>query len=221
MRHALAGLALLLAMVGTMLATTWDAQARVVIQVDKSQQRMTVVVNGVPQHSWPVSTGRASFGTPSGTFAPQRLERMWFSRKYYDSPMPYSIFFHRGYAIHGSYEISKLGGPASHGCIRLHPQNAATLFALVRTAGASNTTIVVSGDSMMARRRAPVERYGRPTTTRSYAARSYDNRSYDKGWQDEESFSARRPRQRWQQPRMVYEDDDGWRYWGHNPRGWR
>ena len=208
MRHALAGLALLLAMVGT----AWDAQARVVIQVDKAQQRMTVVVNGVPQYNWAVSTGRANFSTPVGTFAPQRLERMWFSRKYYDSPMPYSIFFHRGYAIHGSYEISKLGGPASHGCIRLHPQNAAILFSLVRSSGAGNTTIVVSGgDSLMVRRRAPAERYGR-----SYAIGSYEN-----GWQNDVSFSARRPQPRWQQPRVVYEEDDGWRSWGRNARGWR
>ena len=46
--------------------------------------------------------------------------------------MPYSIFLSGGYAIHGSYEISHLGSPASHGCIRLHPENAAVLFALVR-----------------------------------------------------------------------------------------
>ncbi len=212
MRYAFAGLALLLAMVGA----AWDAQARVLIQVDKTQQRMTVIVNGVPQYHWAVSTGRASFSTPTGTFAPQRLERMWFSRKYYDSPMPYSIFFHRGYAIHGSYEISKLGGPASHGCVRLHPQNAATLFSLVRSAGAGNTTIVVSGDSLMARQRAPVQRYGRA------ASRSYATRSYQNAWQDDDmSLSTRRPRPRWQEPRVVYEDNDGWRSWGRHPRGWR
>lgn len=212
MRRALAGLALLLAIVGMTWGAMGDAQARVVIQVDKTQQRMTVIVNGVPQHSWAVSTGRASFSTPTGTFTPQRLERMWFSRKYYDSPMPYSIFFHHGYAIHGSYEISKLGGPASHGCIRLHPQNAATLFSLVRSAGAGNTTIVVSGDSLMARRRAPAEHYGR-STGRSYAPTA---------WRDDDmSLSARRPPQRWRQPQVVYEDEDGWRSWGRNPHGWR
>jgi len=224
MRHAFARLALLLAIVGMTCGLTcgltWaassDARAGVVIRVDKTQQRMTVVVNGVPQYRWAVSTGRASFGTPTGTFTPQRLERMWFSRKYYDSPMPYSIFFHRGYAIHGSHEISKLGGPASHGCVRLHPQNAATLFSLVRSAGAGNTTIVVSGDSMMARQRAPGERYGRTAT------RSHGVGSYDRGWQDGSmSLSARRPRSRWQQPQVVYEDDDGWQSWGRNPRGWR
>jgi len=198
------------------LSATVSAQARVVINVDKSQQRMIVVVDGVPRYAWDVSTGRANFSTPTGVFTPQRLERTWFSRKYYDSPMPYSIFFHRGYAIHGSYEISKLGGPASHGCVRLHPQNAATLFSLVRSAGAGNTTIVVSGDSLMARQRAPVQRYGRA------ASRSYATRSYQNAWQDDDmSLSARRPRPRWQEPRVVYEDSDGWRSWGRNPRGWR
>jgi lipoprotein-anchoring transpeptidase ErfK/SrfK len=73
------------------------------------------------------------------------MERTWFSKLYYNSPMPYSIFFHGGYAIHGSYEINQLGGPASHGCIRLHPANAATLFGLVKQTGMSDTVIVVSG----------------------------------------------------------------------------
>ena len=74
------------------------------------------------------------YRTPNGTYKPQRLARKWFSRKYDWSPMPYSIFFDGGYAIHGSYEISHLGRPASHGCVRLHPDNAALLFALVKDA---------------------------------------------------------------------------------------
>ena len=106
---------------------------------------MLVSVDGMPRYRWVVSTGRVGYGTPSGTYRPQRMERTWFSKEYYNSPMPHSIFFHGGYAIHGSYEIRRLGGPASHGCIRLHPANAATLFALVKQRGMSNTTIVVSG----------------------------------------------------------------------------
>src|SRR5262245_17353770 len=112
-----------------LLFTAQAADAGVLVQIDKSRQRMIVSVDGKVRHSWPVSTGRRGFGTPSGTFYPQRLARSWFSRRYYNSPMPYSIFFTRGYAIHGSYEIHRLGGPASHGCVRLHPANAATLFA--------------------------------------------------------------------------------------------
>jgi lipoprotein-anchoring transpeptidase ErfK/SrfK len=121
------------------------ARASVVIEVDKSSQQMSVAVDGVARYRWAVSTARAGYSTPSGTYHPERLERTWFSREYYNSPMPYSIFFHGGYAIHGSYEISRLGGPASHGCVRLHPSNAATLYALVSREGAGATTIVVTG----------------------------------------------------------------------------
>ena len=121
------------------------AHANVLIAIDKSTQQMSVSVDGVPRYRWVVSTGRAGYGTPSGTYRPQRMERTWFSKEYYNSPMPHSIFFHGGYAIHGSYEIHRLGGPASHGCIRLHPANAATLFALVKQRGMGDTVIVVSG----------------------------------------------------------------------------
>ena len=123
------------------------ARANVLISVDKTTQQMSISVDGVPRYRWTVSTGRAGYGTPSGTYQPQRMEKTWFSKEYYNSPMPHSIFFHGGYAIHGSYEINRLGGPASHGCIRLHPANAATLFALVKQKGMSDTIIVVSGGS--------------------------------------------------------------------------
>ena len=119
------------------------ASAALLIHIDKSSQRMDVVVDGIRRFRWPVSTGRGGYGTPSGVYHPQMLARSWFSRRYYNSPMPYSIFFHRGYAIHGTYELSRLGGPASHGCVRLHPQNAAILFSLVREEGPRNTRIVV------------------------------------------------------------------------------
>jgi len=134
----------------TIIASTSGARpvfANVLISVDKSTQTMSVSVNGVARYQFAVSTGRAGYSTPIGTYHPQRLERTWFSRLYYNSPMPHSIFFHGGYAIHGSYEINRLGGPASHGCIRLHPQNAATLFALVESEGRGGTTIVVSGSN--------------------------------------------------------------------------
>jgi hypothetical protein len=130
------------------------AGAHVLINVDKSSQQMTVSIDGAPRYRFAVSTGRPGLGTPSGTFHPQRMEPTWFSKEYYNSPMPHSIFFHGGFAIHGSYEISHLGGPASHGCIRLHPDNAATLYALVQQQGMAATTIVVSGE-LPARGRVP------------------------------------------------------------------
>ena len=121
------------------------AQAGVVVRIDKLSQRMTVAVDGRSAYVWPVSTGRGGFGTPAGRFRPQWLARRWFSTRYYGSPMPHSIFFHKGYAIHGTNHISRLGGPASHGCVRLHPAHAATLFALVQRAGLSNTSILIGG----------------------------------------------------------------------------
>jgi L,D-transpeptidase catalytic domain len=138
-----------------LLIGTVPAAAKVVVTIDKSTQHMSVSVDGTPRYNFAVSTGRAGYGTPSGTYRPQRLARSWFSKKYYNSPMPHSIFFHGGYAIHGSYEISRLGGPASHGCVRLHPSNAATLYALVQREGTSNTTIVVTGGNPAGRHAEP------------------------------------------------------------------
>ena len=121
------------------------ARAGILITVDKSAQQLTVNVDGATRYRWPVSTARWGYNTPNGTYRPQRLERQWYSRKYDWSPMPYSIFFAGGYAIHGSYEISRLGRPASHGCIRLHPKNAAILFELVKhNTGATRIEVIGS-----------------------------------------------------------------------------
>lgn len=120
-----------------------SAFADVVVHIDKAAQRMSVSVNGQPRYNWPISTGRRGYGTPSGVFRPQMMARRWFSRKYYNSPMPHSIFFYHGFAIHGTTDIRRLGGPASHGCVRLHPSNAATLYALVERNGRGNTRIEI------------------------------------------------------------------------------
>ena len=124
-----------------------SAEARLDILVDKATQRMMVTQNGYMRYVWPVSTGRDETATPNGVYSPQRLERNWFSTAYYNSPMPYSIFFHNGYAIHGSYAIDRLGGPASHGCVRLHPHHAALLFDLVQQEGPDQTTIEITDEA--------------------------------------------------------------------------
>jgi lipoprotein-anchoring transpeptidase ErfK/SrfK len=139
----LARLALAAAVVIAGLALT-PARADVVVQIDKSSQRMAVSVDGMTRYNWPISTGRSGYGTPDGVYHPQLMARRWFSRKYYNSPMPHAIFFYGGFAIHGTYELSQLGGPASHGCVRLHPSNAATLFSLVEHSGPRNTRIEIS-----------------------------------------------------------------------------
>lgn len=140
------------------------AQAGIVVTVDKTAQRLTVEVDGMTRYAWPVSTARWGYRTPNGSYRPQWLARKWFSREYDWSPMPYSIFFNGGYAIHGSYEISRLGSPASHGCIRLHPDNAAVLFALVK-AYVKDTQIIVTGDGPQASRRERGRASGRPSNT--------------------------------------------------------
>jgi lipoprotein-anchoring transpeptidase ErfK/SrfK len=137
-------LALLFALALTLCFAAASAQAGVVVQINKGSQRMTVTVDGRALYSWPVSTGRRGYGTPSGVFRPHMLARRWYSRKYYNSPMPYSIFYHKGFAIHGTMYLSQLGGPASHGCVRLHPANAAMLFGLVQRYGMGSTRIVIS-----------------------------------------------------------------------------
>ena len=133
------------AMAALFLVSAHAADAAVVVTVDKTAQRMTVAVDGWTQYQWPISTARWGYNTPNGRYRPEWMARKWFSRKYDNSPMPHSIFFHGGFAIHGSYEISHLGRPASHGCIRLLPANAAQLYALVQREGMAATTIVVTG----------------------------------------------------------------------------
>lgn len=125
------------------LVLTNSASAAIVVDINRAVQRMAVTVDDVPRYTWRVSTARRGYITPPGTYHPEMLARHWFSRKYYNSPMPHSIFFYGGFAIHGSYEISHLGRPASHGCVRLDPGNAAILFGLVQREGMAATTIVI------------------------------------------------------------------------------
>jgi lipoprotein-anchoring transpeptidase ErfK/SrfK len=127
-------------------AAVLPAEGAILISIDKSAQRMTVEVDGSPRWIWPVSTGRRGYGTPNGSYKAFRLEKDHFSREWDEAPMPHSIFFtKRGHAIHGSYETRRLGRPVSHGCVRLHPANAAKLYALVERQGVTSATVVVTG----------------------------------------------------------------------------
>lgn len=122
---------------------TAGASAGVIARIDISKQTMTVSEDGAVLYSWAVSTARRGYRTPRGSFRPLRMHKMWYSRKYDNSPMPYSIFFSGGYAIHGTNAVGSLGRPASHGCVRLHPSNARTLYNLVRAHGSGNTRIIL------------------------------------------------------------------------------
>jgi len=145
-----------IAFTSLMLLSAGTAQAKVEITIDKDNQQMTVAVDGVARYHWPVSTGIPSRETPNGAFRAFRMEEDHFSKEFDDAPMPHSIFFTKvGHAIHGTDSVSRLGTPASHGCVRLSRQNASTLYALVQQQGVLNTTVTLTGSAQVALARNP------------------------------------------------------------------
>lgn len=117
-----------------------------VAKINISTQRMHVFVGGKKKHTFVVSTGADGYRTPTGTFRPYRKHRHYWSRQYDNSPMHYALFFHRGYAVHATESTKYLGVPASYGCVRLHPRNAATLWKLVSKYGMGRTRFRLVGD---------------------------------------------------------------------------
>lgn len=140
MRRLLAFFAFVLATVVAHSAAHAGMEAR----VDLATQRMIVRTSDGEIHNWAISSGRKGYRTPTGTYRPIRLEKKWYSRKY-GGNMPNAVFFRGGYAVHATGAIGMLGRPASHGCIRLHPTNAAKFFALVQKHGKGGTRIALHG----------------------------------------------------------------------------
>jgi hypothetical protein len=129
------------------LLSALPASARLLIEIDKSSQQMTVSRDGRELYVWPVSTGIERYDTPSGQYTPFRMEKDHFSREWDDAPMPNSIFFtQRGHAIHGTDHVRNIGRPASHGCVRLSRANASVLWDLVKQEGMPNTRVVLNGE---------------------------------------------------------------------------
>jgi hypothetical protein len=169
------------ALVG-LLAVMRAAEARVLIQVDLGAQTMHVS-SAAGDYDWPISSARTGYRTPRGTFGVTRLETMHYSHKYHNSPMPHSIFFAGGYAIHGTYATGALGRPASHGCIRIAPGNAAVLYQLVRQEGARiaiNGTAPASGHLYAKREGRPLyaAARSRPRAVTGYMQDGYVYNSY-------------------------------------------
>ncbi|NMG38775.1 L,D-transpeptidase family protein [Chelativorans sp. ZYF759] len=132
----------------TALMTAGGAQAAsLVATIDVANQTMTVERHGRVIHHWSVSTARPGFVTPRGEFRPYRIHRMWHSRTYDNAPMPFAVFYDRGWAVHGTSAVSRLGQPASHGCVRLANENARIFYELVREIGAGNTRIIVTDEA--------------------------------------------------------------------------
>ncbi|WP_336799502.1 MULTISPECIES: L,D-transpeptidase [Kaistia] len=146
MRRCLSALGLTFAIgiAGFLGAAPQSARADVVARINLSTQQMVVYVDGRARYGWDVSTARRGYVTPVGSYRPTRMHRMWYSRKYDMAPMPNSVFFRGGYAIHGTPHVRSLGRPASHGCVRLAPENARTLYQLIAARGMNNTRVVIT-----------------------------------------------------------------------------
>ncbi len=127
-----------------MLCLASPAFADVVARVNIASQRMVLIVDGNVEAIWKVSTAGRGYRTPRGSYRPKVLRRMHYSSKYENAPMPHSVFFRGGYAVHGTDHVRSLGRPVSHGCIRLAPRNAAVLYHLIRQHGLRATRIVIS-----------------------------------------------------------------------------
>ncbi|WSH63109.1 L,D-transpeptidase [Rhizobium ruizarguesonis] len=118
--------------------------ATLVANISIGKQMMTVSENGFVKYRWKVSTARNGYVTPTGLWSAKWLSRDHRSRKYDNAPMPFAVFFNGGYAVHATFDLKRLGTPASHGCVRLHPNNAAEFFSLARQAGLANTRVVIT-----------------------------------------------------------------------------
>jgi L,D-transpeptidase catalytic domain len=174
------GLLVSASLLATALAMPCAAHAAIVVSVDKSAQRMTVSVDGETRYEWPVSTGRAGYDTPNGSFKVNRMDADHLSQEWDNAPMPHSMFFDmRGHAIHGFFDVKHLGLPVSHGCIRISPEHAAALFALVKAEGMKETTVIVSGNTpapatYVAQRRPPANAGQPMPIAPAYGQQPYD-----------------------------------------------
>jgi lipoprotein-anchoring transpeptidase ErfK/SrfK len=117
---------------------------RVVARVSISTQTMQVYHEGRHLFTWTVSTAKPGKVTPTGVYiGAEALSKHHRSRLYNNAPMPFAIFYDGDYAIHGTDQIKRLGQPASHGCVRLDPDNAAILFQMVKAEGKDNLRVEI------------------------------------------------------------------------------
>ena len=199
-RLALIALAMLIVAAGA------PAGAAVLITINKSTQQMTVEVDGALRWTWPVSTGQLAYDTPSGRYTAFRMEADHFSKEWDDAPMPHSIFFtQQGHAIHGYLNTRNIGSPASHGCVRLTPDNAARLYALVEERGLPNTKVVLTGDVRVALARRGLPQ-GRDPNEGIAARAPVDTRpyGYEQRYDDRQSVFGYRPAPSYYPPSPSY-----------------
>ncbi|NEO68252.1 MAG: L,D-transpeptidase [Moorea sp. SIO3H5] len=100
------------------------------IEIDLTNQRLIAWEGRQPVYAIIVSTGKDSTPTHPGTFTIQSKRRKDRMRgaDYDLANVPYSMYYHRGYAIHGAYWHRKFGTPVSHGCVNVAVDHAEWLF---------------------------------------------------------------------------------------------
>jgi lipoprotein-anchoring transpeptidase ErfK/SrfK len=129
-----------------------EKECPLLAEVVKSKQLMYLYIGGELKDSFAVSTGIPRRETPDmNVRASGPVFIKYTSTKYPEGDykglgnMPYAVFVKGGYAIHGTTPgyFLKLGKKASHGCIRLHPDNAKLFYELVNIIGVNNTWVIV------------------------------------------------------------------------------
>lgn len=179
------------------------------VSIDLNKQRMTVSENGQTVHSWPISSGRSGYRTPNGTYRPTWMSKMHYSRKYDNAPMPHAVFFTGGFAIHGTYATGMLGRPASHGCVRLSPSNAKTLFNMVGRHGRGQTQISLHGT---ARDSAP--KIARKPSAPKYTSNFWDYDSEPVVTKPRRRYGSASGPRRAAPPKVVYRNGQPYMYVG-------
>lgn len=126
--------------------------SRVWARVSKTDQRLYLYIDGSVVDTFKISTGSTRHETPAFDMQPSGPIFQKYSSKKYPGGnynglgnMPYAIFIKGGYALHGTTRgnIPRLGNKASHGCVRMHPDNAKVLNELVRKAGLENFWLTI------------------------------------------------------------------------------
>jgi hypothetical protein len=189
------------------------ARADIQINIDKATQHMTVAVDGSQRYDWPVSTGRPGYDTPTGEFKPNRMDADHFSQEWDNAPMPHAIFIDlKGHAIHGFFDVKHLGLPVSHGCIRLSPDHAATLFDLVKKEGMANTRVAIAGrtpggdNGPVARSRLPVNETAYSGQPQQIAPDNGQQGYSQQGYNQQQGYSQQQGYG--QQPQQQYGQQD-------------
>jgi uncharacterized protein (TIGR02246 family) len=196
-------------------------KVELLVNVDKSRQAMTISLDGVKTYEWPVSTGKAGYSTPSGTYTATSMNKVWYSKEWDNAPMPHSIFFMKdGHAIHGSLDVRHLGQPVSHGCVRLSPENAATLYALVAKNGLENTHVTVSGATPGGEYKVAKPTLSpHPVTAGRVPARTQPGKYGDPQYSSQRGYYAQAQPQYYAQPTYPSLGQSGVRYY-YQPQGY-